>query len=167
MPQDMLPEPPQVSPKRCSKCASTRVGKLPVPACLASWASFWLYCLVPRSSRCFPLLPGPLVDLQMPQHVLAEPFQVSLKSTPEFASPSLGTPPRPACLASWTTFWLCCLVPGSQCRPSSPAGCQLDTNWTVNDANWTPSECHVGLPKRLPVSTYALRTPKQLHGALV
>ena len=31
-----------------------------------------------------------------------------------------------------------------------------------SDANWTPSERQVGLAKRLPVSTYALSTPKQL-----
>ena len=48
----------------------------------------------------------------------------------------------------------------------TPVGHQLDAKWTTIgrqvDANWTPSECQVGLPKRLPVSTYVLRTPRRL-----
>ena len=48
----------------------------------------------------------------------------------------------------------------------TPVGRQLDANWTPIGrqvgAKWTPSERQVGLPKRLPVSTYVLRTPKQL-----
>ena len=57
-------------------------------------------------------------------------------------------------------------LPGPQNCLSWPAGRQLDANWTPVgrqlDANWTPSERQVGLPKRLPVPTYVLRTPKQL-----
>ena len=44
---------------------------------------------------------------------------------------------------------------------SWPSGRHLDTIWTPSgrqlDVKWAP----VGLPKRLPVSTYVLRTPKQ------
>ena len=64
-------------------------------------------------------------------------------------------------------------LPGPQyCLPrpqyclSWPSGRQLDANWTPIgrqvDAKWTPSERQVGLPRRLPVSTHVLRTPKRL-----
>ena len=57
-------------------------------------------------------------------------------------------------------------LPGPQYCLSWPAGRQLDANWTASerqvDAYWTPSERQIELPKRLPESTYFLRTPKQL-----
>ena len=75
---------------------------------------------------------------------------------------ALALPLGPARLASWaclglsTAFQgLSTAFPGPQYCLSWPPGRQLD-------ANWTPSERQVGLPKRLPVPTYVFRTPKQL-----
>ena len=56
---------------------------------------------------------------------------------------------------------LCCLS-GPQYCLSWPSGRQLDASWTPVgrqlDAKWAPN----WTPQRLPVSTYALRAPKQL-----
>ena len=59
---------------------------------------------------------------------------------------ALGLPSGPACLACWTFLALstACLGLSTACPGLQGA------SWT----NWTPSERQVGLPKRLPVSTY-------------
>ena len=75
---------------------------------------------------------------------------------------ALGLPSGPARLACWaclglctTCLGLCTACPGPQCATWAPFGRQVDVSWT-------PNELQVGPPKRLPVSTYASRTPKQL-----
>ena len=84
-------------------------------------------------------------------------------------SPALRWPPRPTWAPSWPArlaCWACqglstaflglsTACPGLQGASWTPIGRQLD-------ANWTPSERQIGLPKPLPVATCVLRTPKQL-----
>ena len=84
------------------------------------------------------------------------------------AVPACGTP-----AASWTAFWAClpgllglpgpqsCL-PGPQYCLSWPSGRHLDVIWTSFGRQLDAKRAPVGLPKRLPVSTYVFRTPKQL-----
>ena len=71
---------------------------------------------------------------------------------------AFGLPSGPARLACWACLGLstaclglCTACPGPQDAIWTPSGRQLD-------ANWAP----IGRPKRLPVSTYVLRTPRQL-----
>ena len=71
---------------------------------------------------------------------------------------SLGRP--------WVSSWGLLDASGAPLGPLGRLLGQLEALWAPNglqmDANWTPSERQVGLPKLLPVATYVLRTPKQL-----
>ena len=73
----------------------------------------------------------------------------------------------------WTAFWACLTgllgLPGPQsCLPgpqyclSWPSGRHLDVIWTPSGRQLDAKRAPVGLPKRLPVSTYVFRTPRQL-----